>query len=64
MQYYVHPPKEDSMNDITYLITYINAKGTEETKLVTAEALSPEGEPVFEVEGVSIFSIRSIQPYL
>lgn len=52
------------MNDITYLITYINAKGTEEHKLATAEALSPEGKPTFEVEGVSIFNIRSIQPYL
>ena len=52
------------MTELNYLITYVNEKGTEEKKLVTAEALSPEGEPVFNVEGVSIFSIRTIQPYL
>lgn len=52
------------MNKLTYLITYINAKGTEEKKLVQAESLSPVGEPVFEVEGISICDIRSIQPYL
>ena len=52
------------MNELNYLITYINAKGTEEKRLVTAEALSPEGEPVFDVDGISIFSIRTIQPYL
>ena len=52
------------MNELNYLITYINAKGAEEKKLVTAEALSPEGEPVFSVEDISIFNIRTIQPYL
>jgi hypothetical protein len=64
MQYYIQQPKETSMNELNYLITYINAKGTEEKKLVTPEALSPEGEPVFSVEGISIFNIRTIQPYL
>jgi len=52
------------MTELSYLITYVNAKGIEEKKLVTAEALSPEGEPVFDIGGVSIFDIRTIQPYL
>ena len=52
------------MNELTYLITFVNSKGTEEKRLVTADALSPKGEPTFELDGVSIFDIRSIQPYL
>jgi hypothetical protein len=52
------------MTETNYLITYINAAGQEEVKLATAESLSPEGEPTFEVEGVPLFNILSIQPYL
>jgi predicted methyltransferase len=48
----------------TFLVKYLSNDGVEQYKLVETEAFSADGEPTFEVEGVSIFSILSIQPYL
>ncbi len=48
----------------TFLVKYLNDDGIEQYKLVEAEAFSADGEPSFDVEGISIFSILSIQPYL
>ncbi len=55
--------KEESMNQ-TYLVHYTNADGIEEYKLVEEEAFDRETTPVFEIDGISILSILSIQPYL
>lgn len=52
------------MNELNYLITFINSKGTEEKRLFAAKGLSPKGEPIFDIEGISVLAIRTIQPYL
>ena len=48
----------------TFLVKYLNDDGIEQYKLVEAEAFSADGKPIFEVEGISIFSILSIEPCL
>ena len=48
----------------SYLIKYLSESGSEEYKLVSAESISSEGEPAFNIEGVSIFDVLSIQPYV
>ena len=48
----------------TYLVKYKNQEGSTGYKLVSEEALSPEGEPTFDVEGISLFDILYIQPYV
>ena len=47
-----------------YLVKHINgATGNIEYRLVKPEYLGGEGEPTFDVDGVSIFNILSIEPY-
>ena len=48
----------------TYLVKYKDQEGATGYKLVSEEALSPNGEPTFEVEGISLFDILYIQPYV
>lgn len=48
----------------TYLVKYKNQEGSTGYKLVDEEAFSPEGNPTFEVEGISLFDILYIQPYV
>ena len=48
----------------TYLVHYTNIDGIEEYKLVEEEAFNRETTPVFEIDGIPIVSILSVQPYL
>ncbi len=48
----------------TFLVKYLNDDGIEQYKLVEAEAFTTDGEPALDVEGISIFSILSIEPCL
>ena len=47
----------------TYLVKYKNQEGSTGYKLVNEEAVSSEGNPTFEIEGISLFDILYIQPY-
>ena len=48
----------------TFLVKYLSEDGIERYKLVEAEAFSADGEPAFDVDGIPIFSILSIEPCL
>tara|TARA_B100001173_G_C16021801_1_gene562421 strand:+ start:1049 stop:1204 length:156 start_codon:yes stop_codon:yes gene_type:complete len=47
-----------------YLVKYKNQEGTTSYKLVDEKAFIPKGKPIFEIEGISIFDILYIHPYL
>lgn len=48
----------------TYLVKYKDQEGAKWYKLVDEKSFIPKGKPVFEIEGISIFDILYIHPYL
>ena len=46
-----------------YLVKYLTEGGQEFYTLVNPEALGGEGQPTFDIDGVSIFNILSVEPY-
>lgn len=47
-----------------YLIKYLTETGAEEYRLVSSESVSEGGEPAFNIEGISIFDVLQIEPYV
>jgi len=48
----------------TFLVTYVDADGTAVHKLVDEKHFKSENRPSFEIDGIPLFSITTIQPYL